>query len=202
VKNISSGEIRVVDKPVGSDTPMTGSNHPKISGDGHIVVFSSSATGLVPSDNNAVLDTFGAVNPFLVDTVAGTDVLDGGLGNDTIFGGAGDDTLTGGAGSDTFFFRIGGGNDLIMDFTSGADSIAIDTASFQILASTGTGLSFEDIGANTYDGTNATTGSNVILDETGNIYVDINDTAPGGYSVIANVGVGTTVIATDIVESD
>ncbi len=55
----------------------------------------------------------------------GDDALRGGAGADSLWGQAGDDELTGGAGRDRFFFRPGGGDDLVTDFTQGADRIVI-----------------------------------------------------------------------------
>ena len=54
---------------------------------------------------------------------AGDDEIYGGEDKDTINGGEGDDWLDGGPGDDTFVFEPGNGNDVIMDFTSGADRI-------------------------------------------------------------------------------
>lgn len=56
----------------------------------------------------------------------GDDVLRGGAGADRLWGQAGDDELTGGAGRDRFFFRPGGGDDVITDFTRGEDRMVID----------------------------------------------------------------------------
>lgn len=53
----------------------------------------------------------------------GNDRLEGGTGNDTLDGGPGDDTLTGGAGADTFVFAPGGGDDAVLDFRDGEDTI-------------------------------------------------------------------------------
>jgi hypothetical protein len=47
----------------------------------------------------------------------------GGDGPDTLEGGSGDDTLLGGAGADMFKFEINFGNDVILDFASGEDTI-------------------------------------------------------------------------------
>ncbi len=56
----------------------------------------------------------------------GDDALRGGAGADSLWGQAGDDELTGGAGRDRFFFRPGGGDDVITDFTRGEDRMVID----------------------------------------------------------------------------
>ncbi len=55
----------------------------------------------------------------------GGDFLDGGVGADTLFGLRGDDELVGGGGRDTFVFRARDGNDVIDDFSPGADVIEI-----------------------------------------------------------------------------
>ncbi|MFN3259585.1 MAG: M10 family metallopeptidase [Pikeienuella sp.] len=55
----------------------------------------------------------------------GDDAIRGGAGADSLWGQAGDDELTGGAGGDRFFFRPGAGDDIITDFTQGADRIVI-----------------------------------------------------------------------------
>ncbi|SCA57313.1 hypothetical protein MTBPR1_50069 [Candidatus Terasakiella magnetica] len=120
----------------------------------------------------------------------GVDVLLGEEGNDLLDGGAGSDFLHGGAGADTFSFNASSGIDRINDFTTGTDKIKIDFATFSITVSTASPIQFEDI-TGTYDGTNASAGSNVILDDNGDLYVDNNGTAAGGYSVVANVGAAT-----------
>ena len=58
----------------------------------------------------------------------GDDRLEGNAGSDTLDGGAGDDVLRGGIGADTFVFRSGYGNDRIVDFQRGIDTIEIDAA--------------------------------------------------------------------------
>jgi VCBS repeat-containing protein len=53
------------------------------------------------------------------------DVIDGGAGDDAIDGQGGNDILSGGEGADIFKFDAGFGNDVILDFVSGEDSIHI-----------------------------------------------------------------------------
>ncbi len=57
---------------------------------------------------------------------AGVDSIDGGAGNDTIYGGAGADTIATGAGADLLWMTGSGDiGDVIADFTSGADRMAV-----------------------------------------------------------------------------
>ncbi|MGE0716810.1 MAG: calcium-binding protein [Alphaproteobacteria bacterium] len=55
----------------------------------------------------------------------GNDYLNGNLGRDSLHGEDGADTLEGGPGLDTFFFGSAGGDDRIVDFSLGEDSIAL-----------------------------------------------------------------------------
>ena len=57
---------------------------------------------------------------------AGNDYLKGNEGDDTLDGGKGNDTLFGGDGSDIFIYNSGEGNDLILDYTSGSDTLNIN----------------------------------------------------------------------------
>ncbi|MCB1366338.1 MAG: M10 family metallopeptidase C-terminal domain-containing protein [Rhodobacteraceae bacterium] len=59
---------------------------------------------------------------------AGNDRLYGGNGDDVLDGGAGDDLLDGDAGSDKFVLMVGGGNDVIRDFTDDVDTLRLDQA--------------------------------------------------------------------------
>ncbi|WP_377835482.1 calcium-binding protein [Acidimangrovimonas pyrenivorans] len=56
----------------------------------------------------------------------GNDQIFGGGGTDMLDGGAGNDTMFGGAGADTFVFALG--SDRIVDFETGVDEIALDSA--------------------------------------------------------------------------
>ncbi|MGF1494682.1 MAG: hypothetical protein ACFBSC_19980 [Microcoleaceae cyanobacterium] len=97
--------------------------------------------------SNVIIGTEG--NDFLVGTDADDDFISGGDGNDFIAGFRDEDTLVGGEGSDTFSLEFNNadpfdpgagnqprrelkefGNDLIVDFTSGEDEIALDADIF------------------------------------------------------------------------
>ncbi|MEO1329139.1 MAG: calcium-binding protein [Pseudomonadota bacterium] len=58
--------------------------------------------------------------------VSGRDLLFGGDGLDTLDGGAGGDTMTGGADADLFRVGVDDGNDTVLDFVLGEDSLEID----------------------------------------------------------------------------
>ena len=58
----------------------------------------------------------------------GDDVVSGGSGDDVVNGGFGNDTLSGGAGVDQFQFFHSFGDDVVSDFESGIDILAINLA--------------------------------------------------------------------------
>ena len=82
---------------------------------------------------------------------AGMDSIYGGAGEDTLEGGEGDDKLHGGEDADTFVFKAGHGNDRILDFANGEDTIDLTA----ITAIT----SFEDL-------TISKSGNNAVIDLT------------------------------------
>ena len=55
----------------------------------------------------------------------GADTLYGGDGSDTLTGGAGDDRLHGEGGSDSFVFNAGEGQDIVVDFVLGVDTLSL-----------------------------------------------------------------------------
>lgn len=133
----------------------------------------------------------------------GDDVIDGGEDDDFIESGAGADSLTGGTGKDTFSFQGTGdgyqksGNgvasaaelasaDLITDFTSGEDTLLLNSAGFGNISTLIDGANYVEID-DTYDGTNAGIVSGVpsiIKDGDGTIYYDDNGTGDG-YTIVA-----------------
>jgi len=79
----------------------------------------------------------------------GADRVFGGNGSDFLQGGKGKDTMSGGAGADVFAFRAGDGNDRVLDWSDGVDTLRIfgpsNTASWNELASGGVAISIYDI---------------------------------------------------------
>jgi len=72
----------------------------------------------------------------------GDDALNGNAGNDTLIGGDGNDTLQGGTGADIFFFNTAlnaaTNVDMIVDFSTSEDRIALENGIFTALTATGT----------------------------------------------------------------
>ncbi|MBX6374650.1 MAG: hypothetical protein IRZ13_10510 [Acetobacteraceae bacterium] len=81
--------------------------------------------GVFASDDSAT-STFvalGAGDDHFLGQGGSADLVDGGSGQDVIQAGRGDDTLIGGAGDDLFLFAAGDGQDVVLDFTIGADRL-------------------------------------------------------------------------------
>jgi Ca2+-binding RTX toxin-like protein len=72
------------------------------------------------------------------------DFLVGGVGDDVLNGGMGDDQLLGGTGADTFVFEGAAGDDIVLDFVSGTDTI--DLSDYDL---TFADLTIEQSGGNT-----------------------------------------------------
>jgi Ca2+-binding RTX toxin-like protein len=118
----------------------------------------------------------------------GANVLNGGAGNDVLFGFGGADTFA-------FTTALGAGNvDVIGDFTSGTDKIALDDAVFTAMGSLGA-LNPNAFVAGTAAGD---ADDRIIYDAaTGNIYYDADGNGGGAQVLFANVGVGNTLLASD-----
>ena len=108
---------------------------------------------------NAMVAAAGDKRTFMLggekgDSLAGgmvNDVLVGGKGSDILLGCKGDDLLIGGEGNDYYCYRIGDGNDRIID-TQGNNRIIVKTESGDIDKSFGTFYADSDNNWTSYDG--------------------------------------------------
>ncbi|GAW34785.1 bifunctional hemolysin/adenylate cyclase precursor [Roseovarius sp. A-2] len=119
------GGFDTLDGGDGADT-LQGNNLDDLlnGGDGDDLLEGGLANDVLNGD--AGNDTLEGGNGFdLLNGGDGDDRLEGNAGNDTLDGGAGDDVLRGGLGADTFVFRVGSGNDRIVD-KGIVDSVALD----------------------------------------------------------------------------
>ncbi|HEX6978550.1 MAG TPA: calcium-binding protein [Alphaproteobacteria bacterium] len=113
-------------------------------GDGNDVITGTPDSNLLTGDLGADDMDGEAGNDFLFggpddDLLLGgddSDMLIGSFGNDVIDGEAGDDLLFGGDGSDGFFVLGATGRDVIADFEPGVDTIAVRSASVDIILDT------------------------------------------------------------------
>ncbi|MEQ8733484.1 MAG: Calx-beta domain-containing protein [Rhodospirillaceae bacterium] len=151
--------------------------------------------------NGTATDGSGGMDTLIsIENVIGSDF------DDVFTGNSRDNVFVGGAGADTFVLNApDDGNDLIQDFTSGEDSLLF-TAAFGFAQGTAVqGENFSVIGG-TYDGSNA--GANtahaagqasIIYSQADSaIYYDANGKDADGYTVVASLNPGTTIVADDI----
>jgi Ca2+-binding RTX toxin-like protein len=128
----------------------------------------------------------------------GNDALFGFDGNDTLNGGTGSDALFGGSGADTFAFTtaLGATNvDLIADFVSGTDKIALDDAMF-------TGLSLGALSASAFvNGTSAQDADDRILYDaaSGNLFFDADGNGAGTAVLFATLQGHPPIAASDFI---
>jgi Ca2+-binding RTX toxin-like protein len=135
--------------------------------------------------------------------LGGADTLSGGAGNDLLKGGTGNDVLTGGAGADNFFFIEAPGtanSDLITDFASGADRLALDDAFFSGLGALGR---FALADARFYAAADATAGHDaddrIVYDSsTGALYYDADGSGAAVALLFATLQDHPTLGASDI----
>lgn len=124
--------------------------------------------------------------------LGGEDTLRGGAGDDGLAGGRGNDTLTGGVGRDTFLLdaSAGFGTDRITDFTTGVDTLQVLSAGFS-------GTLTDDqlaLGRSALDADDF-----AIYDQaTGSFYIDFDGSGSGAKMLVANLGAGTVLAASDI----
>lgn len=125
---------------------------------------------------------------------AGADTLEGGGGADTLDGGVGKDTLTGGGAIDRFKISVAttGNGDVFTDFVSGTDDIVLDFNTFFIIGS--------QVDANKLRFGKAAQDADdfLIYDAAkGRLLFDADADGAGAAVVIATIGVGNILVATD-----
>ena len=104
----------------------------------------------------------------VIDGGTGADVISGGAGNDVIDGGAGIDAITTGAGADLVALVVGGGADVVSDFTDGTDLFdlgSIAFASLTVAQGTGSNSAATVI--------SVTTGGEILMHVSDTTYTDI-----------------------------
>ena len=130
----------------------------------------------------------------------GNDNINGNNGNDWLEGGQGIDTLTGSGGQDTFIFRESGtptfNSDVLPDFATNWDRIELDATAFSAMGAAGR---FTSGDARFFAGTAAHDADDRIIfnSATGQIWYDADGNGAGAAQLIATVGAGRPVVATD-----
>src|SRR3954471_9136980 len=173
--------------------------------DGSRLLFGDN-TAAQTADNSANSLT-GTAGRDLLEGFGGSDTLTGGAGDDVLVGGTQFDRLVGGTGNDTFLFNVaatGANADLIVDFASGADKIALDTA---IYANAGALGNFAAGDGRFYAAAGATTGHDtddrVIYNTTnGTLWYDADGSGSGASQLIGTLQNAPALSATDITVSN
>jgi autotransporter passenger strand-loop-strand repeat protein len=104
--------------------------------------------------------------PMVLAGGSGKDVLVGAAGNDTLIGGAGNDMLYGNGGNNTFAFNLGSGQDKIMDFQAGQDTLQFSLGLLSNFSAAMTDA--KQVGANTvftFDANDSLTLQNVSMND-------------------------------------
>jgi serralysin len=143
----------------------------------------------------------GNFNDSLTGNAAGQ-TLTGQGGADTLWGAGGIDTLWGGAGADRFIFReTGSANaDLVRDWASGSDKVALDNSPMSALGATGNFASGDARFKANSTGTATDTNDRVVYNtSTGSLYYDADGSGSGAAQLIATFSGNPAVAATDIV---
>src|SRR5688572_27534750 len=127
----------------------------------------------------------------------GNDTINGNNGNDWLEGNEGNDTLTGSGGQDTFIFReVFNSADTLPDFASNWDRIELDAAGFGAIGAAGR---FAAGDARFRAGTAAQDADDRIIfnSATGQIWYDADGNGSDMQQLIATLGAGRGVVATD-----
>jgi Ca2+-binding RTX toxin-like protein len=123
---------------------------------------------------------------------AGNNSITGGVGADVLNGLLGKDTLTGGLGADVFRFDGGdGGQDIISDFVSGVDKIALNGAAFAHTAG------IDLIQSNASAVATSTNSTFIYNSTTGALFYDADGTGAGAALAVANLGAGLALTTSD-----
>jgi Ca2+-binding RTX toxin-like protein len=127
---------------------------------------------------------------------AGNDTLVGDAGNDNLIGGSGIDVLVGGAGNDRFtFLNPAEGVDIITDFASVPDTIAVSASGF------GGGLALGVLsGLQFFVGASATTAAHRFIYNsfTGGLFFDVDGTGAAAQQQIASLTFAPALTSNDI----
>ena len=118
----NAGDTVVESSGQGTDTVLANVSHTlnanvenlELTGEDDINGTGNDSDNVITGNSGGNILTGGGGNDYL-DGSHGADTLAGGGGNDLLEGGLGDDILQGGAGDDRYVFRLGGGNDRIVD---------------------------------------------------------------------------------------
>ncbi|WP_194006770.1 calcium-binding protein [aff. Roholtiella sp. LEGE 12411] len=126
---------------------------------------------------------------------AGNDFLAGDAGNDTLIGGNGTDVLAGGAGNDRFtLLNPAGGVDIITDFASVSDKIAVSASGFGAGLTLGTLSSLKFI-----VGASATTAAHrFIYNNAGGLFFDVDGNGGAAQQQIASLTLAPTLTSSNI----
>jgi Ca2+-binding RTX toxin-like protein len=197
----------------GNDTINGGSGGTDVvnGGDGRDSLQFMTATGAVVADFVAgVAGTTSFTNIEKVVTGDFNDQLTGdGLaqnltarsGADTLAGGGGVDTLWGGAGPDTFIFRENGtaNADVIGDWTSGSDEVALDNAAMGALGADGAFVAGDARFWSSSTGVAHDASDRIIYNtNNGQLFYDADGNGSAAAQLIATLTGSPTVVATDI----
>jgi Ca2+-binding RTX toxin-like protein len=193
----------------GNDTLIGGSGADYLSGGtgNDTASYFGATAGVAVSLSNPAINIGDAAGDTYnsVENVTGSgfdDALTGNSGSNVITGGAGNDVLTGGAGGDVFVFSAAldavANVDTIADFSTGSETIDLDSAFFSALSAIGTlaASAFKDIADSVKDASDRI----IYNSNTGNLYYD----ADGSGDAFGNVKFATladhpTITAADFV---
>jgi Ca2+-binding RTX toxin-like protein len=167
-------------------------------GGGRDVVYTRSSYALGAGQEVEVLSVQSTSSTTAIDLSGNNfaNELYGNAGANVLNGGGGADYLMGFGGADTFAFTttLGNGNvDMIADFTSGTDRIALDDAVFA-----GLGLGALPAGAFVAGTAAGDADDRIIYDSaTGNLFFDPDGSGAGAAIQFAHVAPGTAIVASD-----